>query len=889
LAQSARNYADYINCSGGSGWCGGGSCPALVPLTYTDSCNSAQGTKSFNFSSPNGNTVMWRVDNGSISSSLNYIIDYNKACIYKVKCLYSGCLLGSEEIIVPVVVDTDYSVICDPLNGNQTTYFFQDSSSYLLGYGTATYTWDFGDGNSSILQNPNHVYASNGTYNVNLTVNYGTYSCNKITTISVTDFNVSYSYSGLECENTPTMIFTSVSSTNINSWNWDFGDGASSGREIPRRTYTQSGIFTTSLQITDINGCIATPTNPLTIEQNPIIDSINNLGPFCSNDSPIDLSSEVSFNITNGEIASWSGIGIDYDPITQIYSFNPVLAGGGSHEIYVTITDNNGCYDKKSIIIDVLCIEKPRIFGESEYCYNSNFWFPGNNISLYTESFYNTYQWYKNGVVMWGAYSMWDYQVGVGIYDYMVEVLDDNGCTVFSEPFTLNIHDVPNIFSVSTNINPCPNEEIILSHNGNQNDVDYYWNTLPQQTASTVTVTSIPDYEYTVTAINEFGCKSTSNSIIIPSEIPLCGVLSGCLCDDEIMNSSGLINITGLNNSWQYSNYEWLFNGNSFSPSQNASSLIIDPLDANFLTICSGSITLEVTDNNGCLSVSNPLYIEPNCNSCFSTNTDYNISQTICASESFVFGANTYSAPGVFSSNFQSINGCDSNVVLDLTVLPLQTSFQNIIICEGDSVVIGTSIYYQNGIYTDTFNVDAGCDSIQITEIIISDPIANLSFSGSLLNAFVIGGTPPYYFESGNQNGIIFTSTNNFGTPVSINPINNGMYYFFIIDANNCISDTVFYQVDIAPSSFSDFQINNLFIYPNPSSDIFNITFNSETIQDLSIRILNVVGAEIYLENKEEFIGEYTKQISLDDYGKGIYFLEIETNDGVINKKLILQ
>jgi hypothetical protein len=78
-------------------------------------------------------------------------------------------------------------------------------------------------------------------------------------------------------------------------------------------------------------------------------------------------------------------------------------------------------------------------------------------------------------------------------------------------------------------------------------------------------------------------------------------------------------------------------------------------------------------------------------------------------------------------------------------------------------------------------------------------------------------------------------------------------------------------------------------IYPNPSRDVFNISFNSETLQDLRIRILNVAGAEIYLENKEEFIGEYTKQISLTNYDKGIYFLEIETNDGVINKKLILQ
>jgi hypothetical protein len=70
---------------------------------------------------------------------------------------------------------------------------------------------------------------------------------------------------------------------------------------------------------------------------------------------------------------------------------------------------------------------------------------------------------------------------------------------------------------------------------------------------------------------------------------------------------------------------------------------------------------------------------------------------------------------------------------------------------------------------------------------------------------------------------------------------------------------------------------------------VFNISFNSETLQDLSIRVLNVVGEQVYRETKEQFIGEYTKQISIENYGKGIYFLEIETNDGVINKKLILQ
>ena len=67
------------------------------------------------------------------------------------------------------------------------------------------------------------------------------------------------------------------------------------------------------------------------------------------------------------------------------------------------------------------------------------------------------------------------------------------------------------------------------------------------------------------------------------------------------------------------------------------------------------------------------------------------------------------------------------------------------------------------------------------------------------------------------------------------------------------------------------------------------MSFISEDFQSLKIRILNVLGEELINEDLQQFIGEYTKQIDLTIYTKGIYFLEIETNDGVINKKLILQ
>jgi len=53
--------------------------------------------------------------------------------------------------------------------------------------------------------------------------------------------------------------------------------------------------------------------------------------------------------------------------------------------------------------------------------------------------------------------------------------------------------------------------------------------------------------------------------------------------------------------------------------------------------------------------------------------------------------------------------------------------------------------------------------------------------------------------------------------------------------------------------------------------------------------LVNVIGEQIMTEDLKRFIGEYTKEIDLTDKAKGVYFLEIETEDGVINKKLILQ
>ena len=82
--------------------------------------------------------------------------------------------------------------------------------------------------------------------------------------------------------------------------------------------------------------------------------------------------------------------------------------------------------------------------------------------------------------------------------------------------------------------------------------------------------------------------------------------------------------------------------------------------------------------------------------------------------------------------------------------------------------------------------------------------------------------------------------------------------------------------------------ITNLDVYPNPSRDVFNVAFTSEDVQDLEVRVINVIG-EVVSEDLQQFVGEYTKKINLQDYSKGIYFLEIITFDRLLIKKLILK
>ena len=67
--------------------------------------------------------------------------------------------------------------------------------------------------------------------------------------------------------------------------------------------------------------------------------------------------------------------------------------------------------------------------------------------------------------------------------------------------------------------------------------------------------------------------------------------------------------------------------------------------------------------------------------------------------------------------------------------------------------------------------------------------------------------------------------------------------------------------------------ISNFEVYPNPSMDVFNVSFVSDEKQNIKLKIFNVVGEEIFEDKKEEYIGEYVRQINLIKYPKRNIFL----------------
>ncbi|NLZ31394.1 MAG: PKD domain-containing protein [Methanomicrobiales archaeon] len=150
--------------------------------------------------------------------------------------------------------------------------------------------WEFGDGNTSTLQNPAHIYTSPGSYTVNITVtsNDVNYTVSKPDFITALPPQVNANFIANPVSgDTPLVIsFTDVSDEDVSSWFWDFGDGNTSTLQNPVHTYSLPGIYTVSLSI-EYDGGSDTITKPNYISASYPYPTANFEGSPVSGDAPL--------------------------------------------------------------------------------------------------------------------------------------------------------------------------------------------------------------------------------------------------------------------------------------------------------------------------------------------------------------------------------------------------------------------------------------------------------------------------------------------------------------------------------------------------------------------------------------------------------------------------
>ncbi|HOG19428.1 MAG TPA: PKD domain-containing protein, partial [Salinivirgaceae bacterium] len=209
------------------------------------------------------NEFVW--SNGSTNSSIVITATGN----YWVEVKNNNGCLSRDTIYVTVsgvapTVDFDFSGVCK----NTPVNFTNNSTADPLDPITDV-LWDFNDGDSSILHNPQHIFQNAGTYNIRLYV-YSQSGCNNniIKPITIHDLPKAFFQVDTACVANQYFFFDSSTpqpETTIETWHWDFGNGETSTEINPTEIFSQIAQHNLSLTVTDNFGCQGTYDTTITV------------------------------------------------------------------------------------------------------------------------------------------------------------------------------------------------------------------------------------------------------------------------------------------------------------------------------------------------------------------------------------------------------------------------------------------------------------------------------------------------------------------------------------------------------------------------------------------------------------------------------------------------
>ena len=256
------------------------------------------------------------------------------------------CLRITHTVYFNDVLDADFTFenVClgEPVNFENISLVPDEVSPI--------WHWDFGDGNTSVEESPNHTYETPGTYTVQL-VGINEMSCNDTTSYEIIvypDPLVDFEFSG-GCILNPIMfsdLSTIPDPDEIIEWDWDFGDGETSSLENPSHEYSMVGTYSVQLTVTTSNGCSASITKLITVTNGLALDiSVSN--PTCYGFSDgsivitvIEPAGEIEFTISNvlGDVMN----------VDNSNAANTLSEGW----YYITVEDGSECAAVDSVFLE---------------------------------------------------------------------------------------------------------------------------------------------------------------------------------------------------------------------------------------------------------------------------------------------------------------------------------------------------------------------------------------------------------------------------------------------------------------------------------------------------------------------------------------------------------
>ncbi len=564
-----------------------------------------------------GGAYYWSFGDGATSNATNPTHSYNGAGWYAVCLTVSDTMIGCTSSFCDTIwagQTACSAVFTYSISGTNQIQFTSNNAS-----ATTSWSWSFGDGTSSNLASPIHIYPNNGTYQVCLTITDATgcvnTSCQPIT---ISNPNPGCSVSYTHIQNSPNVVsFTATSSPAITNgiYTWSFGDGTQgSGHQITH-TYTQLGYY---------NVCVTT-SNPATGCSATYCDSIfvNGTTGACQ--------AAFTYNVTASGIAlydssfggaiSWAwtlpngNISTQQHPVVQL---NP-----GTYTICLTITTANGCTSNvcQSVVVP-----------------NTTACHAGFN---YSASPANPFAFSFNNTSVGGTQYLWNFGDGStstssnpnhtytlpGTYTVCLLISNPNTLCQASYCDTLVVGSSVNCTAYFTYQQASASGAVYFAGSSNQNSVSYTWS-FGDSTNGTGqnpihTYASAGTYHVCVTATSLLtGCSNT-----YCSTINVLGPNTACQANFYFQSTnSGLVYFSNASIGGG-ATYQWSFGDGTGSSAVNPTHQFTNGV----WTVC-----LTMTTANGCSSLICKIVTVPgntNCMASFiaipdSNGTGYSFSNT---------------------------------------------------------------------------------------------------------------------------------------------------------------------------------------------------------------------------------------------------------------------